>query len=123
MIRKRRIPVTTTGSAGSATGAATLSLGRAGILRAIAIDYNASAPATTDVVIKADSTSGATLFTRADSSTDLAATAVTTDALDEAGAAVVNPGTGYPFSSGLRVEVAQSDALANAVVVDVWVEV
>ena len=49
-VRKYDIPVTTTGSAGSATGEGYATLGR-GELLALHFDYHASAPATTDVVV------------------------------------------------------------------------
>ena len=125
MIRKHRITLTTTGSAGSAVATETLTLGRPGFVRALAVDYHASAPATTDLVIKADSASGVTLFTAANTSTDIPAKPVGMPGMDEAGAAVAATDLGsggFPFGTGLYFDVAQSDALTGAVVVDVWLE-
>lgn len=125
MIRKHRITLTTTGSAGSAVATSTLTLGRPGFVRAIKVDYHASAPATTDLVIKADSASGATLFTNTSSATDIAAKPVAMPGIDEANAATAATDVGsggWPFGTGLYFDVAQSDALTGAVVVDVWLE-
>jgi hypothetical protein len=125
MIRKHRVTLTTTGSAGSATATATLTLGRPGFVRAIAVDYHASAPVTTDLTIKADSASGNTLFTNSNSVTDIAAKPVGMPGVDEANAALAatdSSSGGWPFGTGLYLSVAQSDALTGAAVVDVWIE-
>lgn len=126
MIRKHRVTVNTTGSAGSATGSATLSLGRPGFVRAIAVDYHASAPgATTDLTIKADSASGATLFTVTNSATDIPAKPVGMPGVDEGNAALAatdSSSGGWPFGTGVNVALAQTDALTAAVVVDLWIE-
>lgn len=123
MIRKRAIPVTTTGSAGSATGTATLSLGRPGLLMGLSVDFSASAPATTDLTVKADNASGLTLFAVSNTATDVAQTPVLHGAKDEAGAAIAETSAQAfaMFSTGIYVDVAQSVALAPAVTVFVWV--
>jgi hypothetical protein len=126
MIRKRTIAVTTTGSAGSATGNETLTLGRAGFVRAVQVDYHASAPATTDVTIQADDSSGATLLTISNVNTDIAAKPVGMPGIDEANGALAatdSSSGGLPFGTGLYVAVAGCDALTDAVTVHVWVEV
>ena len=125
MIRKHRVTLTTTGSAGSAVATSTLTLGRPGFVRAIAVDYHASAPATTDLVIKADSAAGVTVFTKTNTVTDQAAAPVAMPGIDETGAATAATDVGsggFPFGTGLYFSVAQSDALTGAAVVDVWLE-
>lgn len=125
MIRKHRVTLTTTGSAASAVATDTLTLGRPGFVRAIKVDYHASAPATTDLVIKDSSASGATLFTAANTATDIAQKPVGMPGLDEGNAATAATDIGsggWPFSTGLYFDVAGSDALTGAVVVDVWLE-
>lgn len=126
-IRKQRIAVTTTGVAGSATGNTTWVKGRPGVVRFIKVDWHASAPAgTSDLTIKADDSSGATLFATTDSATDIAAKPVGMPGGDEGNAALAATDAsagGWPFTSGLYVLVAQSDALTDAVIVDVWYDV
>lgn len=125
MIRKYTIPVTTTGSAGSATGTASKQTSRPGVIRFVAVDYHASAPATTDLVIKADDTNGATLFTVTNSATDITAKPVAMPGVDEGNAATAATDLGaggFPYSTGIFVSLAQSDALAPAATVSVWVE-
>jgi len=122
----RRVRLTTTGSAGSAVATALVPL-PAGVLRAIKVDYHASAPATTDFVIKADGSSGNTLFTATNTVTDIALRALGSPAALDEGSAVtaVTDATdgGAFFKSGLYFDVAQSDALTDAAIVDVWVDV
>jgi len=125
MIRKHRVTLTTTGSAGSAVATSTLTLGRPGFVRAIKVDYHASAPSTTDLVIKADSSSGTTIFTKSNSATDFGPSPVAMPGIDEGGAATAATDVGsggFPFGTGLYFDVAQSDALTGALVVDVWLE-
>lgn len=122
-VKKQTIKVTTTGSAGSATGTTTWTRGRPGIVRFVKFDFHASAPATTDVTIKADSSTGQTLFTVTNSATDIDPKPVGMPGVDEGNAALAATDAssgGFPFSTGLYVSVAQSDALTDAVQVDVW---
>lgn len=107
------IPVTTTGSAGSATGSATSELIK-GYLVDVYIDYHASAPATTDVTI-AYAVRGGNL---------LAVTNNATDGLYHPRATTVdntNAATGAPspflLDQGVTVSVAQADALDPCVTV------
>ena len=127
MIRRIRVPVTTTGSAGTATGSASWVGGRPGLVRAIKVDYHASAPgATTDLTVKRDSSTGTTIFTKLNSATDIDWTAVAAPGIDETGAATAATDLGsggLPFQSGLHVSLAQTDALTNAAVVEFLVEV
>jgi hypothetical protein len=64
------IKVNTVGSAGSAAGATALSLPIAGYLEAVKIDYNGSAPATTDVNVVDIGGIGRTLLIVSNSNTD-----------------------------------------------------
>lgn len=127
MIRKRRITLTPTTALGDAgnTATATLTLGRPGFIRAIAVDYTSTGNAEMDLVLKADSSSGATLFTKSNNETDIAATPVGMPGIDEGGAAIAATDAssgGFPFSSGIYASCAQMDD-ASSVAVDVWVEV
>lgn len=127
MIRKHRVTLSPVGVDGSAVITATLTVGRPGFVRAMAVDYQ-NQPATTDLVIKADSTSGVVLFTATSTNTDLVAKPVGMPGMDEAGAA--NAATdfgsgGWPFGTGLFFDVAQGDGQTSgneAIVVDVWIE-
>jgi hypothetical protein len=104
------------GSAGSAVATKQFNLG-SGVLRFIKIDYGSGVPATTDILVKADSTSGATLLTRTSSTTDIGPIAVGTAGMDEAGAAsAATDGLagGLPFSTGLFVDIAQADPYVNS---------
>lgn len=127
MIRKHRVTLTPVGVDGSAVDTATLTIGRPGFVRAIAVDYQ-NQPVTTDVVIKADSASGVTLFTRTSSATDIAAAPVGMAGVDETGAATAATDLGaggWPFGTGLYFSVAEGDGQTSgdeAVVIDVWLE-
>lgn len=119
----RKARITTTGSAGSATGSAELGTGP-GVLRFIKADYHASAPATTDVTLT-DGDGGTTKLTLGNTATDIAIRAVAMPGVDEAnGAIAATDGTagGIFFRNGVTVEVAQSDALTDALVLDLWFE-
>lgn len=126
MIRRHRItlaPTTTAGDAGN-TATATLTLGRPGFVRALAANYTSTGNAEMDLVIKADSASGATLFTKSNNETDIAATPVGMPGIDEGGAAVAatdSSSGGFPFGTGLYFSCAQMDD-ASTVAVDVWLE-
>ena len=111
--------VTTSGSAGSATGNAT-TLASQGEILGIGFDYHASAPGTTDITVAevaedANHTS-ASIYAKANSVTDVyiapARYAVTN--ADAALTSDVTPRT-YLFGKPVRVSLAQCDALTNAV--------
>lgn len=127
-IRRKRVVLSPTGSAGSATGDDTVHLGRPGVLRFIKVDYGSGVPATADVTIKRDNSSGATVFTAANTSTDFGPVAVGTAGMDEgqaASAATDALSGGIAFSSGLYVAVAQADPYADAtdqITVDLYYE-
>jgi hypothetical protein len=110
-IIRKSITVAPVGADGSAVATATILAGQAGFVRAIAIDYQ-NQPTTTDILIKDSTTSGATLFTRTSSNTDLALTPVAMPGIDEAGAATAATDVGsggWPFLRGLFIDVAQGD--------------
>lgn len=109
--------VTTTGSAGSATGSTTVAIPKTGYLEWIKLNYSASAPAgTTDVTI-ADGYS-TTVYAKSNSATDVTVwprMAV----VNAAATAISNEGARHAIASDLTVTVAQCDALAAALVVDI----
>ena len=115
------IAVTTTGSAGSATGTGTASsLAYNGRLHKVVIDYHASAPATTDVNIIDGA--GNVLWTKSNNSTDGTFYPV----------ALQDDGSGTPLTANyekpaiagakLNVSVAGADALAPCVTVTITIE-
>ena len=113
------LPVTTTGSAGSATGSKVSGVIN-GLIYSIYVKYHASAPSSTDVTIA--ETNGATR-------TFLTLTNVNTSGTKPAYAAVVDA-TGTALSSyvapalagrTVTVSVAGADALTNAVEVYLYV--
>lgn len=120
----RRIECRPVGADGSAAFTGTLGTGP-GIIRAIAIDYQ-NQPATTDVVLKADNVNGATIFTRANSATDLAPTPVGTTAVDEGRAATAATDAfsgGFPVRGGVYIDVAQGDGQTSGdelIFIDIW---
>lgn len=118
LIRKS-VQVTTTGSAGSATGGATV-FGGSGLLHGWRITCDILTASTTDITIK-DSPivgSGGVIMTKTDYSTVAVATrpVVTTTNLDEGGATVTTAATGayandgILFTTGLNVNVAGANA-------------
>lgn len=115
------------GADGSAVVTRTVPLNGAGVLAAVAIDYS-NMPATTDLLIKADSTNGPTLFTNANSATDLAPTLLGRPGADEAiNATAATDGTecGNAFKRGLFFDVAQADAFTTGdekIVVECWID-
>lgn len=111
-----QLAVDTTGDAGDATGEETTDTTVYALLSNIKIDYNASAPATTDVTISEDGGLGRTLLTISNNNTD----------------GVYNPGEKFHDSTGtqltiprlpllvdvkLKVAVGGCDELTNAVIV------
>lgn len=113
-----RIPVTTTGAAGSASGEAFTQYPAAGaIVAGFDIKYHASAPNTTDVTISEELPGGAlrTLLTLTDGNTSVF------KAVQVASVDSTNTATGgyvpLVVVGRIKVVVAQCDALTNAVVV------
>lgn len=112
--------VTTTGSAGAATGSATLALPQ-GWIEWIYFDFHASTPATTDTTIAyADTPPGGNILVITNSATDVLkfprAGCVTA-----ANAAITDSHTRFPAGEPVTISLAESDALATAVTVYVHV--
>jgi hypothetical protein len=128
-VKHRRLEVITTGSSGSATGSVSLHTGPA-VIRFIAVDYHASAPgATTDLTVKSRGRVGEadeTLLTLTNTATDVSLRPITmTAGVDEGNAPIAaTDGTagGMPVREGILIEMAQTDALSPAAVVDIFYE-
>jgi hypothetical protein len=116
-------------SGADGAGAVTRSvpLGNAGVLSAIAVDYQ-NMPATTDLLIKNDSTDGMTLFTNTSSATDILPTLLGRPGADEAIAATAaTDGTesGNAFKTGLFFSVGEADAFTSGnekIVIECWID-
>lgn len=106
------VPITTTGADGAATGEVE-TIPIQGFLLDIYINYDAAAPATTDLTIT-DPTFGA-ILTKSNSNTD-AWTAPRKDTVDLSAAATGNYDL-IPLNSALTLSVAQADALDPCVTV------
>ena len=121
-IEKHEIKVSTTGSAGSASGSAVLALPLCELV-AVYLDYHASAPATTDVTVSSPGNPAAlTVLTKSNNATDgWEYPKVQKD--DNTGAAITGDYADPVIHGNLLVEVAQADALTDCVVVTVYVRV
>jgi hypothetical protein len=112
--------VAQSGADGSGVVTRSVPLGNAGVLSAIAIDYQ-NTPATAD-------TDGVTLHSRASSNTDLGPTLLGSPGADEAiAASAATDGTecGLAFKTGLFVDVAQSDAFTSGnerIILEMWID-
>lgn len=114
MIEQARVAVTTTGTAGSASGSAN-SEALNGLLLDVFLDYHASAPGgTTDVTIT-DTARSDTILAVSNSATD-ARIAPRQKPVDNANSAITNAHDRFPLNGPITVAVAQSDALTNCVV-------
>ncbi|PKN81539.1 MAG: hypothetical protein CVU47_06385 [Chloroflexi bacterium HGW-Chloroflexi-9] len=118
-VRAVQIAVTTTGSAGSATGNATSPIITGQIL-GVYVNWHASAPAGTSDITVEGATTGLDLYAKANAVTDVykvpsaygldaAATALTSDVTPQR----------VCINEGVKVTVAQSDALTNCAIVTV----
>ncbi len=119
----------TIGADGSGIVTRTLPCQGAGRLVGLAIDFQ-NMPATTDLLIKADSTDGETLFTTTSSATDIGTAqgrSLGIIGIDEAnGAMAATDGStgGAPFRTGLFFDVAQADAFTSGnekIVIGCWI--
>lgn len=123
MIRTARIKVTTTGAAGSAAGEAYSPAPVNGLLQALHVDWHASAPGGTSditITVEADANHPAvTLYTKANSATD--AWVYPTVEETDTGGTGVSTYRDIPVAGRIRVQVAQCDALTDAVVVTAYV--
>lgn len=115
-IQTVRLAVTTTGSAGSATGSTT-SETLFGEVLDVFLDFNASTPATTDTTIAYASggAGGGNILVVSDSATD-ARIAPRQKCVDNANAAITNSFDRFWLNGQITISLAQSDALTDAVV-------
>lgn len=126
-IRKRTLRIRPVGADGSAVAAGVFGIHRPGFVRALSIDYQ-NQPVTTDIVLKADSSAGATIFTRTSSATDIAATPVAMPGIDEGGAATAATDVGsggFPFANDVYYSVAEGDGQTTGdeiIVLSLWLE-
>jgi len=112
-----RITINTAGGAGVAVGSGT-TIPIMGFLLDVFIDYNAAAPATTDVTIT-DPIFG-NLLVKSNNNTDVSL--APREATVDAAAAATGLYDLYPICSALTISVAQADALTACVVVTVrWI--
>ena len=128
---KKSVNIATAGSAGSASGGASVFQGP-GILHGIRIDCDAATPSTADITVKDSAIvgSGNTILTKTNYGSTTIATrpVVTLTGSDEAGNAVSTAATGayaspgIMFLSGLNVNVAQSNALDRSYSMDFLIE-
>ena len=108
------IHVTTTGSAGSASGSGNTTSPVNGLLLGVYLDYNGSAPATTDLTVTL-SNPGRTILTMTNTVTD-AWVPLREQAKDNTGAAIAGIYELVPIDDVVTVSLAQCDALTDAVV-------
>lgn len=110
--------ITTTGSAGSATGSATIS-GLRGVLARLIVNWHASAPAATSDITIVETWDGGsrTLYAKTNAVTDVDLVPQV-PASDNAGAAITGA-YGYVALTGgtITVSIAQSDALTDCAIV------
>lgn len=114
------VRVTTTGSAGSASGNAD-SAEIAGKVLGIFLDYHASAPATTDVTIKATSPADYNILVVSNNATDGYYTP-RAKPVDNANVAITNAHDEFAVAGKVNVAVAQADALTDCVVAYIFWE-
>jgi len=130
---KRTVNIVTTGSAGSAAGAAQIWQGP-GLWHGYGITLDVLSPSTLDIVFRDSITDAApTVMTKTNYTTTpgvkVLRKVVTTTGEDEAGAAVTTAATGAYNNSGiylrtgLRAVLAQGDALTRAVKIEALFEV
>lgn len=124
MLRSQQIAVTTVGADGSAVGNNVGTIPIHGEIKALRVDWHASAPATSDIdiTLEADASHPQTvLYDKDDAKDDLwvypHVQATSTAGAGITGVYVPIVGSGYP-----KVAVAQCNALAPAVTVTVYWE-
>ena len=118
-IQAETIAVTTTGSAGSASGSKTGLITHGEIL-GLAIDYHGSAPGTTDIEVES-ALSGVNFYAKSNSVTDayVAPGVFAVTAAEGSLASNVTPER-YVIGSPVKVSLAQCDAITDAVKVTVF---
>lgn len=122
VIEKHTLKVTTTGSAGTATGESSLAL-PIGRLVGLYLNFHASAPSTTDTIISSPGNPA--------SKTILTLTNINTDAWyfpkeqddNDVGAAVSGSYSDPLIHSNLLIALAQADALTDALEATIYLDV
>ncbi len=113
-IRTETVTITTTGSAGSATGSGTTPA-LTGFLLDVYLNFHASAPATTDTTIAYDEPDLGNVLVVSNSATD-ALIAPRQKVVDNANSAITNSHVPFPLNGALTISLAQCDALTGALV-------
>lgn len=122
MLRSQQIRVTTTGSAGSASGDGYSAGPLHGEIAAIVVNYHTDAPATSDLTLicEADDKHDAiTLYSKSNSKTD-ATVYPHAQATDNLGAAITGWYVPLIASGRLKASLAQCDPLTDAAVITVY---
>jgi hypothetical protein len=115
------------GADGAAVDTKTVRLASPGIIRAIKVDYQ-NQPVTTDILIKAENTSGTTLFTRTSSATDIALSPVGMPGVNESNAALAATDAsdgGWPVKGAIFIDVAEGDGQTSGdekIVFEFWID-
>lgn len=120
-MRIAKITVTTTGEAAAAVGTAYSAHPYSGWVVAIYVDWSASAPNTSDIVVTSESAPTITYYTKANANTDVWVYPKVLST-DNAAANLTGEYQFYPLADRLVVTVAGCDALAAAVVVYVFIQ-
>tara|TARA_Y100000310_G_C20076651_1_gene531881 strand:- start:157 stop:528 length:372 start_codon:yes stop_codon:yes gene_type:complete len=119
-IEKHEIKVSTTGSAGSATGSTVKALPLCELIT-VYLNYHASAPGTTDVTIKSPGNPASlTIATVSNNNTDGWYYFKVQDHNNVA-AAVTGSYSDPPIHGNLQIDLAQADALTDALVATVYI--
>lgn len=120
---KHIIKIATAGSAGAATGSGILALPPCEWLAAY-LDYNASAPATTDVTFTAIGGDQADIASLTVTSTATNAWYFPGEQMDDSSASAITGAYKHPvIHNNLLIEIAQADALSPCLTVTVLVRV
>jgi len=122
MIEKHEIKVSTTGSAGVASGSTILAVPLSELI-ALYLDYDGSAPGTTDVTISSPGNPAAvTILTESNNATDGWRYPRVQDH-DNTGSAITGSYSDPPLHGNVLVEVAQGDAITDIVTVTIYMRV
>ena len=121
-IEKHELRVSTTGSAGSASGSSILALPLCELV-AVHLNFHASAPATTDTTVKSPGNpASVTLLTVSNSATD-AWYYPKVQKHDNTGAAITGDYADPVVHGNLSIDLAQCDALTDALVATIYIRV
>lgn len=123
MMKSVRLSITTTGNAGSAAGSATATI--QGRIYALYCNYHASAPAgTTDLTVTTEDPVSTTVYSKTNSVTDVWVYP-RVQVTDNTNTGLTYDGTRkvmecYPVCGTIKAAIAQSNALTDCCVVDVF---